>query len=348
LFYEEQAWSGPPEAVGFMTHPLEESDRIREILRTKKRFVLTTHVNADGDGIGSELALYHHLRDLHKEVHIFNPSPMPETYRFLDPDHTKVQAYEEQHAPKVLETDALLVLDLANTERLGSLGRILGKRGPLRVCIDHHPRQDGSCDLAWIDDRASATGELVFLLLKQGGHEISRAIAEALYVALLTDTGCFRYANVTARTHRVVAELLETGIDPHGIYRRIYESNSWNQSMLFAAAISGLQRTCNGKVAWMRTTRQMFEETRAQEKDTEGLAEFPRGIGEVQISILFIEQAPDRVRVRFRSRHDVAVDALARELGGGGHRNASAALLEETSLAEAMDKVLTLAEKYVH
>jgi phosphoesterase RecJ-like protein len=322
-------------------------DRILTTMRTKERFVLTTHVNADGDGIGSELALYHHLRALKKDVHIFNPSPLPGMYRFLDPKGTRIQAYEERHAQTVLDADALFVLDLSTTDRLGALGRVLAENRPLRICIDHHPQQTASCPLSWIDDQAAATGELVFLLLKQDGHAISPAIAEALYVALLTDTGCFRYANVTAQTHRVVAELLETGIDHHGIHRCLYESNTWNQSMLFAETISGLKRACNGRVAWMSISRQMFEETGAQEKDIEGLAEFPRSIGEVRIAILFIEQTQDRVRVRFRSKNEVAVDGLARELGGGGHRNAAAAVIKGTNLDGAVDKVLALTDRYV-
>lgn len=323
-------------------------ERIRETIRTKSRFVLTTHVNPDGDGIGSELALYYHLKDLKKNVRILNPSPLPDTYLFLDPERTRIQEYEERHARAVLEADAVFLLDLSSTDRLGALGRVVAEDRVLRVYIDHHPGQGSSRDLAWIDDRAAATGELVFSLLKQDGREVSPAIAEALYVALLTDTGCFRYANVTASTHLVVAELLETGIDHHGIYRQVYESNSWNQSMLFAATTSGLQPACDGKVAWMKITQEMFEKTGAREKDTEGLAEFPRSIAGVQIAILFIEQAPGRTRVRFRSRSDIAVDALARELGGGGHRNASAAVVKGTNLDGAIEKVLALAGRYVH
>jgi len=319
-----------------MKEPRADMDRILEAIRTKGRFVLTTHVNADGDGIGSELALFHHLKDLGKEVHILNPSPLPDLYRFLDPEGTRIKGYTEHHARTVEEAEVLFLLDLANSDRLGALGRAVAGKGPLRICIDHHPTQGSSCDLAWIDDRAAATGEMVFSLLKQDGCEISRAIAEALYVALLTDTGSFRYA-----------KLLETGIDHPGIYRRIYESNSWNQSLLFAKTIGDMQRACSDRVAWMKITQERFEETGAREKDTEGLAEFPRSIGEVQIAILFIEQAQDRIRVRFRSRNDVAVDGLAKELGGGGHRNASATLLKETGMDEAIDKVLGLAGKYV-
>lgn len=322
-------------------------DRILEAIRTNRRFVLTTHVNPDGDGLGSELALYHHLKDIGKEVHILNPSPLPDLYQFLDPEGTWIKEYTEHHARTVEEAEVLFLLDLANSARLGALGKTVAGKGPLRICIDHHPIQGSSCDLAWIDDRAAATGEMVFSLLKQDGCEISRAIAEALYVALLTDTGSFRYANVTAQTHRVVAELLEAGIVHHEIYRRVYESNSWNQALLFAKTIGDMQRACNDRVAWMKITQERFEQTGASERDTEGLAEFPRSIGEVQIAILFIEQAQDRIRVRFRSRNDIAVDGLARELGGGGHRNASATLLKETALDQAIDKVLGLAGKYL-
>jgi len=321
-------------------------DRIREAIETKTRFVLTTHVHADGDGIGSELALYYHLKDLGKDVHILNPSPLPDIYRFLDPAGTRIQEYGERHARTLGEAEVLFLLDLSSVDRLGPLRSALAENRPLRICIDHHPEQGPSCDLAWIDDQAASVGELVFLLLKRCGREISPAIAEALYVAILTDTGGFRYSNVTAQTHRVAAELLGTGFDHHDVYRRVYESTTWKQYLLFARAVGKLERACDDKVAWMSLTRQMFEETGTEEKDTEGLAEFPRSIGGVQIAILFIEQAPDCIRVRFRSRRETHVDELARELGGGGHRNASAAVLKGTGLQGAIDKVLALAGKY--
>ncbi len=321
--------------------------RILETIQGNRRFVLTTHVHADGDGIGSELALFHHLAGLGKEVQIINPTPMPEIYRFLDPEGTRVEAYREQHARTVREADALFLLDVSDASRLDAVADALSPRCPLKICIDHHPTEGVSCDLAWIDDHAAATGELVYALVKEAGHELSPPVAEGIYVALMTDTGSFRYANVTAETHRVAAELLETGIDHHRLYRLVYESNSWNQARLFARTVGDMRRACNDRVAWMRIPREAFRETGTREKDTEGLVEFPRSIGEVQISILFIEQAEDRIRVRFRSPSPIAVDGLARELGGGGHRNAAAALLAETSLDEAVEKVLTLAERYV-
>ena len=144
----------------------------------------------------------------------------------------------------------------------------------------------------------------------------------------------------------MAADLLGTGFDHHDVYRRVYESTTWKQYLLFARTVGKLERACDDKVAWMSLTRQMFEETGTEEKDTEGLAEFPRSIGGVQIAILFIEEAPDCRRVRFRSRRETHVDELARELGGGGHRNASAAVLKGTGLQGAIDKVLALAGKY--
>ena len=232
-----------------MKDPRPPIDRILETIRTNERFVLTTHVNPDGDAIGSELALYYHLKDLGKEARILNGSPLPDLYRFLDPEGVRVREYGEQDARTLEKADVLFLLDLSHKDRLGALGRALRERGPTRICIDHHPPRALSCDLAWIDDRAAATGELLFDLFKRDGRRISPAIAEALYVALVTDTGCFRYTNVTARTHRIAAELIEAGIDHHGIYRRVYESNSWNQSLLFARAIGALQRAWNDRVA---------------------------------------------------------------------------------------------------
>ena len=136
-----------------MRHHQAEIDRIREIIRKEERFVLTTHVYPDGDGIGSELALFHHLRGLGKDVNIINPSPLPDMYRFLDPEGTRIQEYEERHANTVLEAGALFVLDLSNTGRLGALDSILAENRPLRICIDHHPEKNPSFPLAWIDDQ---------------------------------------------------------------------------------------------------------------------------------------------------------------------------------------------------
>jgi len=325
-----------------------EISAILEIIESQQDFVLTTHINPDGDGLGSELALYYLLRDLGKNVHIINASPAPSIYRFLDPGNRLFHVYAEEHDELFAAADVIFVLDISVMHRLGAVAQPVEKSGSTRICIDHHSTNNCSSDFILMDEDAVATGELIYAVLKQGGCRITQQIAEALYVAIMTDTGCFRFSNTNAAAHAISAEMLRLGIDRQKVYNHIYESNSWAKTMLFARALGTLDRAYDGRVAWLTISRDLFKETGAQYQDTEGFVEYAREIKDVQISILFIERKNNIVKASFRSSNHVEVDMLAAEFGGGGHRNAAAAVIRNSSLSDAVERVMHAAGKYVH
>jgi len=322
-------------------------ERILEQIRTNERFVLTSHVNPDGDGLGSELALYHLLKEQKKDVRIINASPIPAVYQFMDPDAAVFKTYDEHDREYILQSDVIFVLDISEMHRLGALEEPISQSPAVRICIDHHPTNNFPGDILFTDEQAVATGELVLQLIKQSGFHITPPIAESLYIALLTDTGCFRFSNTDARALLLGAELLASGVCHRTICSKIYASNSWEKTRLFARTIATLKKEGNGKIARMHITQDMMKETGTVYEDIEGFAEFARNIKDVLISILFVEEPEDKIKVSFRSGNSVIVDRLAAEFGGGGHKNASAAVIKNLTLSQAIESVIKAAKRYV-
>jgi len=313
--------------------------QIEEVINEGRRFVLTTHVNPDGDAIGSEIALAHHLRSRGKEATILNSSPTPRFYRFLDPEG-EIRIFKRERDLEVLRTaDAFFILDISDWERLREVGKVMREMATLRVCIDHHPAPDKLAHIMWIDPGASATGELIYKLVRQTGGRLEGKVGEALYAAILADTGSFRFSNTTANAHRVAAELIEAGVKPHRIYHEVYERNSRARVRLMGLALSNLQYEREGRLAWFAITKKMLEETGATPQDTESLAEFPRSIDQVQASVMFMEVNNGRVKVSLRSQEGLVVNEVAQRLGGGGHPQAAGALIEG-DLNSVIGKVL--------
>jgi len=321
--------------------------QILEIIDANEKFVLTTHINPDGDGLGSELALYYLLKKIGKTAHIINATPIPIVYRFLDEEEKLFCIYGEEHKNIIEEADVVFVLDISVLHRLGEVGNAIEHIDSIKVCIDHHASNSFEGDVTLIDVDAVATGELIYEVLQQGNFTLTPEMAQALYVAILTDTGCFRFSNTNARTHYLGAELLSLGVDHYDVYSRIYERNSWEKTILFARTFGDIKKAFDGKVAWMKITLDMFEQTGALYEDIEGFVEFPRNIDKVQISILFVERSDGKTKVSFRSSNQTSVDLLASEFGGGGHRNAAAAVCPGKNIDDVIERVLESSQKYL-
>ena len=324
-----------------------EVERIARAIHGNERFVLTTHVKPDGDGLGSEMALWHALTSLHKDALIVNASPVPRLYAFLDPEGERIRVHSDREDAAILDADVILILDISDTHRLGSVGPVVDRSRALRICIDHHASPELETELSLLDPGASATGELIFEVLRQAEVPLTPEIAGALYTAILADTGCFRYSNTSAKAHAIAAELLRAGVDHQDISGHIYESNSWGKTLLFARAVGSLRSECDGRIAWMRIPQSLFAETGAEPADTEGLVEFPRNTRRVSVSVLFVEQPDGTIKVSFRSKPDTSVDDLAARFGGGGHRNAAAAVVSGSTLDETIGRVLEAASRHV-
>jgi phosphoesterase RecJ-like protein len=315
-------------------------------LKPGQRVCLTTHVNPDGDGIGSEVGLVHLLRNQGIDAVITNPSPTPSRFGFLFRGLPGIDKTGEA-VKELRRADLIIVLDIADLNRLGMLNETVRDRGVPVACVDHHvstgvlppgPR--------YVDPGAAATGELIFELAMANGWPVNQAVARALYVAILTDTGGFRFSNTRPHTLRVAADLLETGVDPEQIYLEVYARAPEGRPRLFAEALQTLVVEPEYGLAWVTVPPGSIERHNVSSDDLDGVVEFPRSIQGVRMALLFREISQGRVKVSLRSVGDVDVAAFAKAYGGGGHTKA-AGLSLPGSLAEVQATVLKAAREYL-
>lgn len=320
--------------------------RIVEGLAPGTRVVLTTHVNADGDGVGSEIALWHLLRVRGCTPVIANPTPFPERYRFLL-EGAEGADQSERAVREINRADAILVCDISDLGRIGHLGQHVRARAVPVGCIDHHASNGSLPDgPRLVDPGASATGELVYDLARTAGWPLAPTVAQALYVAILTDTGGFRFSNTTPRTLQVAAHLLEHGLDPERIYTEVYASVPEGRVRLIAEALDTLVVEIPPGIAWLSVPPGALERHRVPSDELDGVVEFARSIAGVRLALLFREIAGGRIKVSFRSVGDVDAMELAQRFGGGGHRKAAGASLAG-SLGEVQAQVLAEARRAV-
>jgi len=302
--------------------------QIQTIIQPGKKFILTTHVNADGDGIGSEIALTHYLRELGKEAHIVNHSPTPENLDFLD-SRGDIQLFDHnKHGELVREADAVFILDISDWERLRDLGKLLRQISVTKICIDHHPLEGRFGEVDVILTEASSTGEIIYELLTKLGARLHGKQIDALYTAILTDTGSFRFSNTNPGAHQVCADLIARGVKPHHIYQEIYEKQPASKMRLLGQILSNLNFSKDRRLVWFSITQQMMKATGTQPRDTEGFADFPRSIDGVELCLMFLETEQGKTKISFRSKGKVVINGLANRFGGGGHPYASGALVE--------------------
>jgi bifunctional oligoribonuclease and PAP phosphatase NrnA len=316
---------------------------VADILTPGTRVALTTHVNADGDGVGSEVALWHLLSARGLRAGIANPTPIPERFAFLLPDGAD---RSDRAAREIEAADVVIVLDISDLGRLGDLQRAI-KQSHAVACIDHHVSRGSLPDgPRLVAPEAAATAELVFDLASSVGWQLSPEAARALYVGILTDTGAFRFSNTTPRVLRIAGALLERGVEPESIYTSVYASAPEGRVRLMTEVLETLVVERDVGVAWVTVPPDALRRHDATADDLDGIVEYPRSIAGVRLALLFRQIANGRVKVSFRSVGDVDVNELAQQFGGGGHTKAAGASLEG-SMAEVQEQVLRAAREYV-
>ncbi len=303
----------------------ESYQAILEVFDLHHSFALSTHINPDGDAIGSELALYSFLRELGKDVKIFNTDPVPVNYHFLPLfDVVKSPQELQDYSP-----DILVILDAGDRNRIGEdLCQILIPTQAV-VNIDHHDTGHLFGDFNLVETDASSTSEIVYRLIKHHNMPVGKERALYLYTGIMFDTGCFRYGNSTPIAHRIAADLIAEGdFSVAEVYRHVYETIPVGKMHLLKEVLQTLDLTANGEIAWLYATQKMFQKTGTIPDDVEGFVNQIRAIDSVEVAIFVSELESGKSKVSLRSEADVDVGKIAAEFDGGGHQRAAGCLID--------------------
>ncbi|OGU17540.1 MAG: hypothetical protein A2X61_06100 [Ignavibacteria bacterium GWB2_35_12] len=321
-------------------------DEIHKILINTKKITITTHVNPDGDAIGSELAFFFYCQQKGIETRIINCSETPYNLMFLA-GIENVNVYTDNDNEYIMKSDAVFVLDLNNSPRIKAMENVVLQSNALKIVIDHHIEPSFDADFYHIDSASASTGELIWKILKCDEQlKITEEIASALYTAIMTDTGSFRFPQTTRETHLIIAELIKYGADPVKIYEEVYNIIPYRAALLQGEAFASSELFYDGKLVVMTLTKEIFKKTGGLDSDIEGIVEHTVTIKGVQAGVLITERPNDpEVRISFRSKGDINVRELAVELGGGGHFHAAGARLSNVTFSDAKKIIIEKAGK---
>ena len=298
-----------------------------------RSIVLACHVNPDGDALGSLLGLALALIPLGKDLACLSQDGVPDILRFLPGAEMIVQTTD------IPAFDLALVVDSGELARVGETVKTLIARARRVVDIDHHVTAGAFGDIRVLDAHAASTAEIVYALLQTLQLPITPDIATCLFTGVITDTGSFRFQNVTPNTLRVAAKLLEAGAPPAHISENVFENRTFAATRLLGQALAALSQTPDGQVIWTHITAQDFRTIGATDQDTEGVVNYVRGVRGAEVGLLFREMETGKIRVSLRSRESVNVAEIAARFGGGGHRMASGCTLD-APLADAEQAVV--------
>ena len=324
--------------------PADGHRTFSELVDRASRIVVVTHVNPDGDAIGSEVGIARYLQAAGKDVRVVNEERTPETLRYLEEEGPRAEPYDPAtHDPLFAAADLVLLVDNSAPDRLGRVEPVAQRHRDKVLCIDHHPTKGTPWRWNVLEDRASATCAMIFELVRARGYTPDRAGAQALYAGIATDTGFFRFNSTKPETHEVTAELLRLGADPVRCYAEVYERNAPEYIRLLGHALASLKLQGGGKLASVRIPLATLRECNAEHVDTSEITTPLLATDGVRVVVLFKELEGGRVKVSLRSKGTLDVHALATEFGGGGHRNASGIVMT-APFEEAVAKVLARAE----
>ena len=312
-----------------------ESNRFQKavcLLKKSANVLITTHTKPDGDACGCLAALSEALTALGKKANLLLVSPLPQWYQFLFAE--KVPILGEDVTPQQMaegkfgQYDLIIVVDTDSFSQLADLERYIKQTDKPILVIDHHVTGDKLGDVTLLDCDAAATGLILLDLFKYANWPITTKIAEAIFVAIGSDTGWFHFSNTDSRVYRSCAELIDAGAKPAEIYDKLYQNSSYPRFKLMVAMLNTLQLHFDGRYATQYLSQRDFQQAGAVYQDTENLINECHRIGTVKVSALFVELADGRIRCSLRSRCDIDVSQIAAKFGGGGHKMAAGTYLQ--------------------
>lgn len=313
---------------------------IHNVIERYHKFLITTHVRADGDGIGSEIALFHALKGMGKSVSVANDSPVPKIYKFIIPG---AGMYIHPELPPE-QAEVVFTLDCPTLDRLGKIREIISKDAII-INIDHHISNEHFGKINWVSEGMCATGEIILHLFQEVNIDITPDIATALYVAIVTDTGRFTHSNTTPDVLRAAAFLIEQGAKHIEIMKHVYNANPYNLIQLNAQALNTVKLHTGNRIATIWLTKEMLAKANVDAIDTQEFADIPVSIDGVCIGVLLREMTkPNWIKVSFRSRNGFNVNTIAKKFGGGGHKYAAGCEIQG-SIADVQQIILAELEK---
>lgn len=319
---------------------------IFEKIRKSNNIIILTHINPDADAIGSCIGLLHIIKEnFGKIARIVLNNDLQSDFTFMLSGIKKAIISDNQE--EIIKTsDLIFILDLSNIERIGDIKGYLNNT-TTRICIDHHINNDKIADIEVIDTEASSTGELIWKLSTQINNvKLNKEFAIAVYAAIMTDTGSFRYERTSSELHRIIADLIDLGAIPNKIYDALYSNQTIEAMHLLGRAYNSIELFCNGKVSVIPIATKDFEETGASENDTDGFASHALSIKGVEIGISIKEISyRDELRISLRSKGKYSVRYIAEKFNGGGHEFASGVRMKNTELKDAINILIREIEK---
>jgi len=325
---------------------ISDWEKIGSLINLSDKIFISSHINPDGDAIGSEVAFARFLHNMSRKCRIINHSSTPELYMFLDPRNI-IESFSEnsdlKDGPK--NDDLVVFLDMGNYDRVGNVRDFLVNNEASKVIIDHHLPESVNADCVVVNTSASSTGSLVYdLFCYIDSSLVDKQIASALMTAIVTDTGYFTYSNTTSTTHHIAASLYDLGVSARDIRKKLEIRQPLSRQKLLGSTIAHIQVSNCGRVAYSYITQSMFEEAGAQREHTDGIIDQIKIIKNIKIAVLFVQENENLYKISFRSVGNMQVNNIASILGGGGHSKAAGADLHG-SLEEVISKVLNTATK---
>lgn len=305
-------------------------DEAIEAINNSNNIFIASHINPDGDNIGSSLSLALALKKLKKNVIVLSTDQIPNDYVFL-PGIELYQEYNQGLGP----IDLLITVDSSDANRLGRNKDLLNTSNKI-VNIDHHITNTNYGHINIVNDKSAATGELIYYLIKRMGIELDKDIATNIYTAINTDSGKFSYESVTSDTYRIAADLIEIGINVNDINIKLYESKTMESTNLFIKTLATLKTHCDDKIATVKVSQNILQETSTSLNDTEGIVSFIRTIDPIEVSCLLKEIDSNEIKISLRSKRYIDVASICEVFGGGGHiRAAGCTIYSDLDSAES-------------
>lgn len=298
-----------------------------DLLKSRERFVLTSHVRPDCDALGSELGLAGILTAIGKNVRIVNAQATPPSLAWIDPTGRLESLAGGVKPADLADRDLLVVLDTSAFAQLGAMADVAKSMRDRVLVIDHHVSEDDLCDMWFKDTAAEATARIVYEIGLRLRVPFTEPIATPIYAGLSTDTGGFRFPSTSAETFRVAGRLVDAGASPPAVYREIFEQDSLARIHLVGRTLAGAKPAHDGKVIYSTVRQSDIKEVNALPSDTEDLVNLTLAVKGTEVAVILIEQPDARVKVSFRSRGKVDCNLLAATFNGGGHKAAAGAIL---------------------